>query len=340
MTQQQRYGSTCRWKIINAPGVNAATRIGQFDVSAAVGSQLLEGVLYGIDRVDFPAVAYFRPDFATASLGALMNALAAQYNGVLVSSDFMAQSQLRVGDAVTLRGLIPTSNEGVTFMIVGDLELFPTAYPQNGAFFIANLDYIFEELGQQLPYTVWLSTQENIDVTALTQALDDLGYRVLSVSDARGLIAKTQQKPERIGLFGFLSVGFVATTMLSMLALIIYAVLSFRQRFVQLGVLRAIGLSAGQLAVTLGSEQIVITTTGIALGSYLGLISSQLFIPFLQVGYQQTDLVPPFVVLIAWDDVILIIAVLLLMLLAATAAVIWLLMRMRTFQAIKLGEAV
>ncbi len=323
-----------------APGVAAATRIGQFKVSAAVDSQLLEGMLYGIDRVDFPAVAYFRPDFATQSLGSLMNALALEYSGVLVSHDFLVQSQSHIGDNIVLRGLIPTSNEGVIFTIVGELDLFPTAYPQNGAFFVANLDYIFEELGQQLPYTVWLATENAVDTEQLTLALDDLGYRVLNVNDTQGLIAKTQQKPERIGIFGFLSVGFVATTILSMLALIIYAVLSFRQRFVQLGVLRAIGLSASQLALSLGSEQILITTTGIAIGSYLGLLSSRLFIPFLQVGYQPTDLVPPFVVLIAWDDVTVIIVVLLLMLLAATISVIWLLMRMKTFQAIKLGEAV
>ncbi len=322
-----------------AAGVKAAARIGQFNVSTAVSEQLVDGVLYGIDRADFPAVAYFRPDFSASSLGALMNALAVQYSGAIVSRDFLEQTQLTVGDTVVLRGLIPTSNEGVNFQIVGATELFPTAYPQNGAFFIANLDYIFEELGQELPYTVWLATEEGTNVEQLTAELNSIGYRVLGVQDARALVIKAQRKPERIGLFGFLSVGFVATTGLSMLALIIYAVLSFRQRFVQLGILRAIGLSSRQLALSLGSEQILIAATGIAIGSYLGLLSSYLFIPFLQVGYTPTDLLPPFVVLIAWNDVTIIVAVLTGMLLIATISVIWLLMRMKMFQAVKMGEA-
>lgn len=322
-----------------APGVKAATRIGQFEVSTAINNQLVEGMLYGIDRADFPAVAYFRPDFSNASLGALMNALAVDYSGVIVSRAFLEQTQLTVGDALVLRGLITTSNQGVTFTIVGATELFPTAYPQNGAFFVANLDYVFEALGQELPYTVWLATEEAVNVEELTQNLNELGYRVLAVQDARALITKAQRKPERIGLFGFLSVGFVATTGLSMLALIIYAVLSFRQRFVQLGILRAIGLSSRQLALSLGSEQILITATGIAIGSYLGLLSSYLFIPFLQVGYTPADLFPPFVVLIAWDDVSIIVTVLVAMLLVATVSVVWLLMRMKMFQAVKLGEA-
>lgn len=322
-----------------APGVKAATRIGQFKVSTAVNSQLVDGVLYGIDRANFPAVAYFRPDFATTSLGALMNALAIEYSGVIVSRTFLAQTRLAVGDAVVLRGLLPTSNQGVTFQIVGATDLFPTAYPQNGVFFVANLDYIFEALGQELPYTVWLATEENVNVEELTAQLNEIGYRVLGVQDARTLITKAQRKPERIGIFGFLSVGFVATTGLSMLALIIYAVLSFRQRFVQLGILRAIGLSSRQLALTLGSEQLLITATGIAIGSYLGLLSSYLFIPFLQVGYTPADLFPPFVVRIAWNDVSIIVIVLIAMLLVATISVIWLLMRMKMFQAVKLGEA-
>lgn len=322
-----------------APGVKAATRIGQFEVSTAISNQLVEGILYGIDRADFPAVAYFRPDFSNSSLGALMNALAVEYSGVIVSRAFLEQTQLAVGDALVLRGLISTSNQGVTFTIVGATDLFPTAYPQDGAFFVANLDYVFEALGQELPYTVWLATEEGVNVEELTQTLNEIGYRVLAVQDARALITKAQRKPERIGLFGFLSVGFVATTGLSMLALIIYAVLSFRQRFVQLGILRAIGLSSRQLALSLGSEQILITATGIAIGSYLGLLSSYLFIPFLQVGYTPADLFPPFVVLIAWDDVSIIVTVLVAMLLVATVSVIWLLMRMKMFQAVKLGEA-
>lgn len=322
-----------------AAGVKAATRIGQFEVSTSINNQVLEGVLYGIDRADFPAVAYFRPDFSNSSLGALMNALAVDYSGVIVSRAFLEQTQLAVGDAVILRGLIATSNQGVSFQIVGATDLFPTAYPQNGAFFIANLDYIFEALGQELPYTVWLATEEGVDVEELTAQLNEIGYRVLGVQDARALINKAQRKPERIGLFGFLSVGFVATTGLSMLALIIYAVLSFRQRFVQLGILRAIGLSSRQLAFSLGSEQILITATGIAIGSYLGLLSSYLFIPFLQVGYTPADLFPPFVVRIAWNDVSIIVTVLVAMLLIATVSVIWLLLRIKMFQAVKLGEA-
>ena len=99
------------------------------------------------------------------------------------------------------------------------------------------------------------------------------------------------------------------------------------------------GLSTSQLVLSLGTEQVTVTAAGIALGSYLGLLSSYQFIPFFQIGYEQADLIPPFVVHIAWDDVIVLVLAMLTMVLLAAVGTLWLLVRMKTFQAVKLGEA-
>jgi putative ABC transport system permease protein len=115
-------------------------------------------------------------------------------------------------------------------------------------------------------------------------------------------------------------------------------VLSYRQRFIQLGILRAIGLAPRQLALSLGSEQIIITLLAVAAGVYLGLLASYLFIPFLQIGYNETDLVPPFIVAIAWNDVAKLVAALLAAMLVTTATIVSLLLRLQTSKAVKLGE--
>ena len=322
-----------------APGVKAATRIGEFPVSTRVGSRLVSGRLFGIDRNHFPEVAYFRRDFADASLGALMNALAVEYGGVIVSQSMLDTLGLQVGDSIALSGLVSASNATFDFQIVGAMEYFPTVYPEDGEFFVANLNYIFSLLGHEVPYRVWLATEEAIDPEQLTNSLDDLGYRILSIEDAHSELAEEQARPARVGLFGFLSVGFIAVAMLSVLALVIYSALSFRQRFIQLGILRAMGLSTSQLVFSLGGEQVMVTTAGIAAGSYLGLLSSYLFIPFYQIGYDEADLIPPFVVQIAWDDVAQLVLAMLIMVLAAAIGTLWLLVRMKTFQAVKMGEA-
>ncbi len=325
---------------LKAPGVRAAARVGRFKVVTTAGGQSVEGYLYGVDRIDFPQVAYFRSDFAPQSLGALMNALAVEPSGILVRREFLARAGLRVGDPLALTGLIAGSNQPLLFKIVGTLDLFPTAYPGQGEFFVANLEYIFTELGGPAPYYVWLAVDQTLDAASVSAAIEGVGFRVLELSDARQRIGQAQGRPERIGLFGFLSLGFAVTTLLSMLALGTHAFLLYRQRFIQLGIMRAIGLSARQVAATLAGEQMLATLLSIIGGGAMGLLTSHLFIPFMQIGRAETDLVPPYLIIIDWQSAAYLVLALGAAALAITAGVIWTLSRLRLFQAIKLGETV
>jgi putative ABC transport system permease protein len=125
-----------------------------------------------------------------------------------------------------------------------------------------------------------------------------------------------------------------------MLGFLLHAMISFRQRYIEFGVLRAIGLSVSQMISFLGLEQFLLIITGISAGTLIGVWVSQLFIPFLQVGTDRNINVPPFVVLIAWEDIIKIYAVFGVMLLASVGGMIWFLLHLRIFEAVKLGEAV
>jgi putative ABC transport system permease protein len=64
-----------------------------------------------------------------------------------------------------------------------------------------------------------------------------------------------------------------------------------------------------------------------------------LFIPYFQVGADKTARVPPFVVHIAWSELGTIYAVFGAMFVVAVSVLILLLVRMRIFEAVKLGEA-
>ena len=72
----------------------------------------------------------------------------------------------------------------------------------------------------------------------------------------------------------------------------------------------------------------------------LGVWASNLFIPFLQIGQEQTAVIPPFVVRIAWEQIVTITIFFAAMFLIAVLILIILLLRMRVFEAVKLGEAV
>lgn len=326
---------------LEVPGVKYAARVGEYRAVSAIGGRQRQGRILGIDRIDFAHVAFFRRDFASnESLGGVLNRLAVSRDYLLVSRDFMTQNGLNVGDPLRLNVEAAGDYADVEFIIAAPLDYFPTMYPQDGPFFVAQLDYLHESMGGQYPYNVWLDVDEGVSSTAVTQGVRDLGLLVVSATSAQETIDAEQERPERQGLFGLLSVGFGAAAILTVLGFLVFAIVSFKRRFIELGMLRAIGLSVGQMAVYLAGEQAALILTGMGLGTGLGVWASLLFIPFFQIGSDKTALVPPFVVKIAWTQIGAIYAIFGAMFVIVVAILIVLLIRMRVFEAVKLGETV
>ena len=324
---------------LQVPGVRAAARVGDYSATSNIGGRQGTGRLLGIDRLDFPAVAFYRPDFSGGeSLGGLMNRLAVDPANLLASRDFLARNGLAVGDPLRLKVGTAGEFQEIEFIVAGPLDLFPSLYPQDGPFFVANLDYVHQGLGSTLPYDVWLATDPAVPGEEVVAGVRELGLAVVAASDARATITQEQTGPERQGLFGLLTVGFLASAALTVLGFLVYAIVSFQRRFIELGTLRALGLSAGQMAGYLVGEQAFLILTGAGLGTVLGVTASRLFIPYLQVGEGKAAQVPPFVVQIAWEELWLIYAVFGAMFLVAVAVLIISLLRMKIFEAVKLGE--
>ena len=325
---------------LTLPGVTAATRVGRSAVNATVANRHTPATFIGVDRADFTQIARWRSDYAGESLGALMNRLADDPSNLLVSTDYAAKQGLRVGDKITLTMNDLEAAHEVPFIVAGFVKLFPTVYPEDAPFMVGNLDYAFEQQGGQFPYEVWLQLRDGTTAKAVGTGAADLGLKISPEAYAPTAVSVEQDRPERQGLYGLLSVGFVAAAALTALGFLFYSLLSFQRRFVELGTLRAIGLSTGQLSALLGWEQALLIGVGMLGGTLIGVSASLLFIPFLQVRGGQHPQTPPFVVQIAWEQIAIIYLVFGVMLMGAILLTIGLLRRMKLFQAVKLGEAV
>lgn len=325
---------------LTIPGVEAATRVSITNIEIALSNTSTEARFVGVDRVSLTEVVTWRSDYAGESLGALMNRLADDPSAVLVNSSFAAQNRLRVGDRFELVMNDLDRTVRVPVVVAGYVNLFPAVYPSDGPFVIGNLDYSFDTQGGQYPYDVWLRLTPGADRRAIDAGIRELGLRTFERGYAPETIVTEHARPERQGFYGLLSVGFIASAFLTVLGFLFYSVLSFQRRFVELGMLRAIGLSAGQLGSLLAWEQALIIGAGMLGGTLIGITGSQLFIPFLQVRRGVNSQIPPFVVQIAWEQISIIYAVFGFMLLAAVLVTVVLLRRMKLFQAVKLGEAI
>jgi putative ABC transport system permease protein len=247
---------------------------------------------------------------------------------------------LKLGDNLRANVYENSESSAIDFKVVGVFDYFPTWYPGETPLVVGNLDFYFEAIGGENPYDVWLHLKEGADPDQVIEGVDDIYGFVMDNKISSQELYAAQSKPERQGFFGLLSVGFVALALLTVLGFLLYAFFSFRRRFIELGMLRAIGLSATQMIIFLGSELAFLFIVGMAAGTGLGVWVSEFFIPQLQVGHDMAARIPPFLVQINWPSVFQIYILFGLLFVVAMVILTFLLMRMKIFQAIKLGEAV
>ena len=329
---------------LKIPGVQKVARVGRYKMNGTFSGADKSGVILGVDRFDFSQVAFWRPDFSGQSLGDLMNYLSMFPDGVLIPEAYLGQKGLRAGDTLPLSLVIYDQKVDLNFKIVGGFKYFPTWYPKDGLMVVANLDYLFENAGGTYPYEVWMKTVPGLTVDKLkVEGSKDVGRVDLNnayVDVAGPMIEAEQVKPQRQGLFGVLSVGFFSAALLTVLGFLLYALFSFRRRFIELGVLRAIGLSYFQMVSYLAWELAFLIMMGMGMGTLLGIGVASWFIPFLQLGYDEASRIPPFVVQISWSAIFRIYSLFGVLFVLALIVLVVLLQRMKIFQAIKLGETV
>ena len=121
----------------------------------------------GVDRLDFPKAAYWRYDFAPASLGALMNALAVTPDGILLPRKFMRENAIRVGEpiqvrVVQLRRARRDDDDGRRRISTTSQPGIPRTKTQSRSI-VGNLEHFFEQAGGVVPYDVWVKTAEGAD---------------------------------------------------------------------------------------------------------------------------------------------------------------------------------
>jgi putative ABC transport system permease protein len=324
---------------LQLPGVQAVARVGRYSAQIRASGRSADGRLVGVDRVDFPGVVFFREDFASEPLVALMNRLASNPAALLVDRRTWERFNLKTGDPVEI-AVDLTERQRLPFKVAGFFDYLPSLYPEDGPIFLTNLEYIFESTGGLLPYDVWLRTAPDADSRSIVAGIQRLGAFVVRAQDARELLETSMLSPNRQGTLGLLSVGFLAASALTVIGFMLHAIFSFRERFVQLGVLRALGLSSRQMAAALALEQCLLVLVGLSAGTLIAVLTARLFIPHLPVTFGSHPGTPPYSVQIAWLDMARVYLIFGVMLLLGVAATLGSLSRMNIFQAVKMGENV
>ncbi|MFN2273019.1 MAG: FtsX-like permease family protein [Anaerolineae bacterium] len=280
------------------PGVTAVTRVGDFDASINIADDDIDGRFLAIDRAAFPSTAWFRQDFAQESLGSLMNRLALTPDAILVPQQLLREYPIQIGDKIAVRVVVVRGTSFTSyFTVAGTYEYFPTVYEEDGMAIIGNLDHLSNVFGFYARHHIWLDVQEGADGQAVFDAVPEMrrGIAAIKQRDAPAIIAEEKTKMERVGVFGTLSIGFMAAVAMAGIGLLLYSYASLRERLYRLAVLRAIGLDLRQIAIQITMEYALLTICGAAVGAFIGTTASMFFAPFFTVTGEEGFPLPPLI---------------------------------------------
>ncbi|MFN8376356.1 MAG: hypothetical protein U0694_26230 [Anaerolineae bacterium] len=182
---------------------------------------------------------------------------------------------------------------------------------------------------------MWLSLKPGVDIDTVRAQIENIDFPVVRYVSVRDSLAAAQADPARRGVLGFLSVGFVASITLTLIAAIIQSVASFRAQHTQLGVLRAMGLRSFSLGSYMVMLHGISTSSGILSGSAIGVLTTLLFLPLLDFSAG----LPPYLVSVAWNDLNSVYGIFAVVSISVTLATTLFLSRQQLAAVVRLGDA-
>ena len=328
-------------------GAKSVTRVLRAsDITVSLSGGTLKNVdLMGIHTREFGETAWFDESLLPRPWNEYLNALAQNSRAVLLSKNFRDQYGYHIGDSVNYRNKNGDSMRGVVY---GFVDYWPTyqrytyskgndgVYRQTEHFLIvANLSQLQAQWGVT-PYEVWMKTDGSSQF--IYDFAQENGVEYLTFKDVAEQLVEKKNDPIFQGTNGILTVGFIVVLLLCMVGFLIYWVLSIRSRALQFGIFRAMGMSMREILTMLINEHFYISALSIAVGVFVGELTSRLYMPLIQMAYAASDSSLPLRVVSEAGDlgrILLIVGVLLAVCLTVLGTLI---SRMKIAQALKLGE--
>jgi hypothetical protein len=149
----------------------------------------------------------------------------------------------------------------------------------------------------------WLS----VDVGQTPTVIDRLRLRAFGAATVIGhdeLATRLTTDPVPLGLISVLGLGSLAAMLFAGIGFLVSSAVSTSERIGEFALLRALGLSAGQLSLWLSIESVFLLVVGLAAGSVLGLVLAWLVLPFATLTQTGVVPIPTPVVVVPWEAIV------------------------------------
>lgn len=277
----------------------------------------------------------------------LLNKLAIEKDGILVSANFRDKLGYKEGDSLSFYD--NRKNPG-TGKIVGFFDYFPgyapvkmglnpdgTAYSEDHYMVVAHYASLCQKWGV-IPYEVWITLRGDSDSSEITGWLQEYDVKLSKYINRDKDIESAICDPLLQGTNGVLTMGFIVTILLCAVGYLIYWIMSVRSREMIFGVLRACGMHKGELIHMLLNEQIFSGVFSILAGVGIGKLTSKMYVPMVQIAYAASNQVLPMKLITDPADMLRLYGVILFVVVLCLAVLMALLFKLNITNTLKLGE--
>ena len=292
---------------------------------------------------EFGEVVWYREDLYQYHINHYLNFLARFPEGVILSKKLAENLTVEPGDMVN----IDIESKRITAPVLTTIEYWPTynkfsTLDEDGTgdeqqLCIIHYDNLRATLGD-FPSEIWVSKKPGILDSELNNYLANNEVSILDARYTDFEISEAKKDPMLHGMNGILTLDFLVTMIICGAGFIIFWFLSIRQRVLQFGIFRAMGLKKRELVAIIIWEQILISAVAIIVGILIGGITSELFVPLFQIVDTAAERVIPFVMSYNRQDYYRIYMLVGFMLVVGIAALARFTTRIKMDQAVKLGE--
>lgn len=277
-------------------GVTRVLEDERVDISAGSGS-VSDAYLMAINTKEFGETAKLQSDqnddINDAHWFNYLNELAKEPDGVIISSNLAKALGLKVGDSLNYLRYVPeavdddqiyaSENAKVCAIVKGfpgyerytyETDAEGNVTEQEKYLIVANYATVVEKFGMT-PYSVWMNLSKG-------KTVDDI-YK--NLTSAQQLIDENKNSATVQITNGMFTLSFILSLIVCSVGFLLYWVMTLKQRELQFGIYRAMGMRMREVKAMLLNEQIFLSFLPLLAGAGIGITATAMFVRLISIIY-------------------------------------------------------
>ena len=296
-------------------GVTRVLEDERVDISAGSGS-VSDAYLMAINTKEFGETAKLQSgqndDINDAHWFNYLNELAKEPDGVIISSNLAKALGLKVGDSLNYSRYVPeavdddqiyaSENAKVCAIVKGfpgyerytyETDADKNVTEQEKYLIVANYATVVEKFGMT-PYSVWMNLSKGKTVDDIVGYLggENSGDNDIKTTEIYKKLTSAQQLIEENKnsatvqiTNGMFTLSFILSLIVCSVGFLLYWVMTLKQRELQFGIYRAMGMRMREVKAMLLNEQIFLSFLPLLAGAGIGIAATAMFVRLISIIY-------------------------------------------------------